>query len=173
MIGVSLIAAMAENGVIGRDNQLPWRLPADLQHFKKTTMGKPVVMGRKTFDSIGRALPGRLNIVVTRQPDWAFEGVASASSLEHALAMAQSNALDTGKNEIMVIGGAELYKQALPYANKLYLTVVHADVDGDAYFPKVTDTHWHEENRVRHFVDEQNDYDYSFVEMCRIPALKR
>lgn len=133
-----LIAAMGENRVIGVDNQLPWRLPGDLKYFKARTLGKPVVMGRKTFESIGRPLPGRLNIVVTRNPDWQAAGVQVAHSLDAALALAAAAAPE----EIMLIGGAELYRQALPQADVLYLTEIDAEFAGDAFFPEVDLARW-------------------------------
>ena len=135
---LALIAARARNGVIGLDNRMPWHLPEDLAHFKRVTLGKPVVMGRKTFESIGRPLPGRLNIVVTRNPDWQAAGVQVAHSLDAALALAAAAAPE----EIMLIGGAELYRQALPQADVLYLTEIDAEFAGDAFFPEVDLARW-------------------------------
>jgi dihydrofolate reductase len=132
-VPLALIAARARNGVIGLDNRMPWHLPEDLAYFKRVTLGKPVVMGRKTFESIGRPLPGRLNIVVTRNPDWQAAGVQVAHSLDAALALAAAAAPE----EIMLIGGAELYRQALPQADVLYLTEIDAEFAGDAFFPEV------------------------------------
>lgn len=126
---VSLIAAVARNGAIGRNNALLWRLPEDLQHFKRVTLGHPVVMGRKTFDSIGRPLPGRRNIVITRNPHWQTEGVETAASLQAALAGLPADA------RAFVIGGGEIYAQALPLADELVLTEVDADFEGDTFFP--------------------------------------
>lgn len=135
---LALIAARARNGVIGLDNRMPWHLPEDLAYFKRVTLGKPVVMGRKTFESIGRPLPGRLNIVVTRNPDWQAVGVQVAHSLDAALALAAAAAPE----EIMLIGGAELYRQALPQADVLYLTEIDAEFAGDAFFPEVDLARW-------------------------------
>ncbi|MCG9095644.1 dihydrofolate reductase [Laribacter hongkongensis] len=135
---LALIAARARNGVIGLDNRMPWHLPEDLAYFKRVTLGKPVVMGRKTFESIGRPLPGRLNIVVTRNPGWQAAGVQVAHSLDAALALAAVAAPE----EIMLIGGAELYRQALPQADVLYLTEIDAEFAGDAFFPEVDLARW-------------------------------
>ena len=135
---LALIAARARNGVIGLDNRMPWHLPEDQAYFKRVTLGKPVVMGRKTFESIGRPLPGRLNIVVTRNPDWQAAGVQVAHSLDAALALAAAAAPE----EIMLIGGAELYRQALPQADVLYLTEIDAEFAGDAFFPEVDLARW-------------------------------
>ncbi len=157
------MVAVAENGVIGSNNKLPWRLPEDLRYFKRTTMGKPVIMGRKTWDSIGRPLPGRTNIVVSRQPDLQLEGALLAGDLEAALTLAESVAFIDGVEEVVVIGGAELYRLALPQADRLYLTEVHAVVTGDAYFPDWRRETWREAMRERYMKDESNPYDYSFV----------
>jgi len=141
---LSLIVAAAQNGVIGRNNQLPWHLPQDLKYFKATTLGKPIIMGRKTFESIGKPLPGRTNIVITRQQDWTAPGVVVAQSVEQALTIG-SDIRDENHQapaEVMVIGGAEIYRHALPIADRVYLTRVHADVDGDAYFSELPDGQW-------------------------------
>jgi len=163
---VSLIVAAAENGVIGRQGQLPWQLPADLQHFKKLTLGHPIVMGRRTFDSIGRALPGRTNIVLTGHPDWpAPKGILVAHSLAEALALA---ATQPGGEDICVIGGGEIYRQALPGATVVHLTEVHTTVpDGDAFFPALSPTEWREETRQRHPADARHAVAYSFVTLRR------
>jgi dihydrofolate reductase len=121
MMTLSIIVAMANNRAIGKDNQLLWHLPEDLKYFKRITMGKPIVMGRKTFESIGRPLPGRLNIVITRQQDWQHEGVKVVNSIGDALVLAEAQSLIDGKDEVMVIGGAEIYKTALAQADRLYL----------------------------------------------------
>lgn len=138
---LSIIVAMAQNGVIGSDNQLPWHLPEDLKHFKSLTMGKALIMGRKTFDSIGRPLPGRLSVVVTRQPDWGCEGVLVASSLDRAIELAGENG-PAGANEIMIIGGGEIYRQALPLVSRLYVTRVGIRVEGDTCFPELEPGQW-------------------------------
>lgn len=139
---VSLIVGMAENGVIGRDNALPWHIPADLQYFKRATLGKPVIMGRKTFESIGRPLPGRTNIVLTRQPGFAAEGVRVAATLADALQQASQQAEADGVDELMVIGGAAVYAEALPLADRLYITRVHQCPEGDARFPEPDQACW-------------------------------
>ncbi len=165
LVGVELavIVAAAENGVIGRNNALPWHLPEDLRYFKRITMGKPIVMGRKTYESIGRPLPGRTNIVITRSPDWSAEGVSVVHSLEEALSLAQDIAVIDGATELMVIGGAEIYSTALPLADRLYLTQVHAKVEGDAWLPQVDWTAWREVSREQFKASEGNPYDYSFA----------
>ena len=159
----AIVVAVAENGVIGRNNALPWRLPEDLKYFKRVTMGHPIIMGRKTFTSIGRPLPGRTNIVVTRQRDWEAEGVKVAHSLEQALQIAEAQATIDGVDYAMVIGGADFYQQTLPQAQRLYLTEVHAQVEGDAYFPSFDKSAWQERGRQRYEADETNPYAYSFV----------
>jgi dihydrofolate reductase len=138
-----LIAALAQNRVIGRDNQLPWRLPADLKHFKALTLGKPIIMGRKTWDSLGRPLPGRLNLVVSRQPGLQLEGAEVFASLEAAIVRAEQWAHEQGVDELMLIGGAQLYQQALPLAERLYLTRVELSPEGDAWFPEFDAAAWH------------------------------
>ena len=134
---LALIVAVADNGIIGRDNQLPWHIPEDLRWFKENTMGKPMIMGRKTFESLGRVLPGRPHIIVTRDPSYAHEGVHVAHSLDAAEAMAQKLAEEMDSEEIMVIGGADIYVQMLPKAEKLYRTLVELSPDGDASFPEL------------------------------------
>jgi dihydrofolate reductase len=141
---VALIAAVAENGVIGRDGGLPWRLPADLRRFKALTLGKPVIMGRRTWQSIGRPLPGRRNIVVSRDPDFTAEGVEVVASLDAAL----DRVADV--EEAMVIGGGEIYVQALPRADRLHITHVHATVAGNAHFPAIDEALWREAAREDH-----------------------
>ncbi len=158
---ISLIAAMADNGVIGRNNRLPWRLSADLQRFKALTMGKPIVMGRKTWESIGRPLPGRTNIVVTRDVGYRAEGCVVVHSVDQALEVA------AGSDEVMVIGGANLYQQLLGRADRLYLTQVRADVEGDAWFPGFDRAQWREVERESHSRDEKNEFDYAFVTLER------
>ena len=153
---------MAENRVIGRANRLPWRLPADLRRFKSVTMGKPVIMGRKTYESIGTPLPGRSNIVVTRDPDYRAPGCEVVHSLEQALEAGAGHA------EVMVIGGAELYRQALGRAERIYLTLVRAEVEGDALFPDIEPQQWRELERESHRADERNQYDYDFVTLQRV-----
>ncbi len=137
-----MIAALAENRVIGRDNQLPWHLPADLRHFKALTLGKPVIMGRKTWDSLGRPLPGRLNLVVSRQAGLQLPGAEVFADLTAALARAEQWAREQAADELMLIGGAQLYQQALPLAQRLYLTRVALQPEGDAFFPDVPLADW-------------------------------
>lgn len=158
---IAMMVAMAQNGVIGNNNQLPWHLPEDLKYFKKTTMGKPVIMGRKTFDSIGKALPGRLNIVVSRNPKLLLpEGVLLAATVEQAVDIARIENPDA--EEIMIMGGEQIYRQAFPLASKLYLTKVHSDVKGDAYFTGFDESQW-QQTAVQTFqADDKNPYDYSF-----------
>ena len=138
---LSLIVAYARNRVIGRDNALPWRLPEDLAHFKRATLGHPVVMGRKTWDSIGRPLPGRRNVVVTRDPDWRSDGAERAASLTDAIALCADAA------DVFVIGGGEIYAQALPLADAVIATEVDVEVDGDARFPPLDARQWSETSR--------------------------
>lgn len=161
---IALIVAMARNRVIGRNNRLPWYLPEELQYFKQATMGKSIIMGRRTHESIGRPLPGRSNIVVTRDPAWSAEGVSVVHSLEEAFEQAERQALIDGTEECVVIGGAQLYAEALPEADRLYMTEVHAEVDGDTFFPEVDLSLWDEVSRVDHAGGEEaNRYPYSIV----------
>ena len=160
---LALIAAVARNGVIGRDNALPWHLPGDLKYFKAVTLGKPVVMGRKTWESLGRPLPGRTNIVISRQAGYAPAGARVVGSLDAALQLAAQVALIDGVDECVVIGGAEIYAQALPRCDRLYLTEVHAAVDGDAFFPAWDRGAWRETARENHAAAGSNPYAYSFV----------
>jgi dihydrofolate reductase len=142
---LSLIVATANNNVIGRNNELPWHLPQDLKYFKSVTLGKPIIMGRKTFESIGKPLPGRTNIVVTRQKNWNFAGVLVAKSIEEALEIGQQFRTEQNglTDEIMVIGGAEIYRHALVLADRVYLTKIDAKVDGgDAHFPELSPKQW-------------------------------
>jgi len=159
---IALIVAMAENRVIGRDNQLPWRLSADLKHFKRVTLGKPVVMGRKTWESIGRPLPGRDNIVVTRAMDYTAAGAQVVHSIDAALRAAGD------APEIMVIGGARLYEQTLERAGRIYLTLVHAVVEGDALFPCIDPDAWRVIGSESFRADDRNEYDYSFKVLERV-----
>ena len=146
---MALIAAVAENGVIGNKNTIPWRLPSDFAHFKRMTLGKPLIMGRKTFESIGRPLPGRTNIVVSRQPGYQPDGVLVISSLEAALDHAQSIAAADGAGEVMIGGGSQIYSEALPVADRLYLTWVELKPEGDAYFPPVNWPEWVEIDEMK------------------------
>ncbi|WP_347232152.1 type 3 dihydrofolate reductase [Pseudoalteromonas sp. PS5] len=155
---ISMIAAMANNRVIGKDNDMPWHLPADLQHFKKITLGKPVIMGRKTFESIGRPLPGRRNIVISRNSNYTHEGIEVVSTPEAAL-KAVSN-----YEEIMIIGGGHIYDIFLPYAQRLYLTFIDLDVEGDTQFPDYKKFgEWREVETECNEPDERNNHSYKFV----------
>ncbi len=159
---ISIIVAMDKKGVIGLEGVLPWRLSADLKHFKAITMGKPLVMGRKTHESIGRSLPGRKNIVLTRANDFDAEGCTIVHSLDDAFQAAGD------VDEIIIMGGSRIYDQSLARAGRLYLTEVHADVSGDVYFPEFDKAEWLELERQDHSADEKNDFDYSFVVMERV-----
>ncbi len=160
---LSLIAAVAENGVIGRNNQLPWHLSEDLKYFKQVTLGKPIAMGRLTWESIGRPLPGRTNIVISRNTELEIEGVRVVPDLGAALDLAQTIAEIDGREELMVIGGGQIYQQALPLVQRMYLTEVHADVSGDAFFPEWDRSEWQEVAREFHTALAPNPYDYSFA----------
>lgn len=159
---LSLLVAVAENGVIGRQNDLPWRLPDDLKRFKALSLGKPVIMGRRTYESIGRPLPQRANIVVSRQPGLAIEGCIVVGSLDEALAAARE------APEILVIGGAEIFREALPRANRIYLTRVHADVEGDVHFPALAPDQWRELDVEHHPADERHAHAFSFILLERV-----
>lgn len=167
---IAIIVAMAENGVIGRDNGLPWHLPEDLKHFRRLTLGKPVLMGRRTFESIGRPLPGRTNIVLSRQAGFRADGVLLAADLDSALALAEAQARADGVDELMVIGGAALYAEALPRADRLYLTRVHAAVAGDARFPEPDWAQWQRLSAELCPASAVNVPDCSFELYVRRPA---
>lgn len=154
---VSLIVAMAKNRVIGVNNTLPWHMPADLKHFKSLTMGHHIVMGRKTHESIGKPLPGRTSVVVTRNAGYSAPGVIVVNSLEQALAACGDD------DEIFVIGGAELYRQAIKFANRIYLTEIDADISGDAHFTGFDSVSWQEIARESHAADEKNAHPCHFV----------
>ncbi|MCP3906599.1 MAG: dihydrofolate reductase [Oceanicoccus sp.] len=162
-VRIAMIVAMAENRVIGRNNQLPWYLPNDLKYFKAVTMGKPIIMGRKTYESIGKPLPGRTNIVVTTQPSWTADGVRVAHSIDEALTLAQSVAIVEGADEVMIIGGAQLYTDMLDRVERLYLTLIHAEVEGDAHFPELDLSLWNPLSREDFAAEGPNPYDYSFA----------
>jgi len=159
---ICIIVAAAHNGVIGSDNRLPWHLPDDLKRFKALSLGKPVVMGRRTFESIGRPLPGRRNIVVSRRPGLAIAGAVVAHSLDAALAAAD------GAPEIVVIGGAEIFRQVLPRTDTIHLTRVHATVPGDAVFPGLDAGRWRETAVEHHAADERHAYAFDFVTLQRV-----
>lgn len=159
---ISMIAAMADNRIIGADNDMPWHLPADLKHFKSVTMGKPVLMGRKTYESIGKALPGRPNIVITTNPSYTLADATVVNSIEAA--MQAASAFD----EVMIIGGGSIYQSMLAQAQRLYLTFIDLQVAGDTQFPdyEAHDT-WREIAREKHHKDEKNAHDYTFVTLER------
>jgi dihydrofolate reductase len=163
IMNIVIIAAVAENGVIGRGNALPWRLKSDMQHFRALTMGKPVVMGRKTYLSIGKPLPGRTTIVVSRDPAFAAPGIVVASSLDAALAVARGDALRRNVDTIVVAGGAEIYAQALPLATQLAITLVHKRVDGDAFFPPIDPKLWRESARDEHAPAAEDEAAFALV----------
>jgi dihydrofolate reductase len=156
-----LVAAVADNGVIGRSGALPWRLRSDLQYFRAVTMGKPVVMGRKTFLSIGKPLAGRTNIVVSRNPGFAAPGVVVTPSIENALAVAHGDALRRAADAVAVIGGADLYRETIGAADRLVITQVHLDPEGDTVFPTIDRQLWHEVERSEHAAGEADDAAYS------------
>ncbi len=165
---IVLVYAVAENGVIGNDNSIPWRLKSDMQRFKALTMGKPIVMGRKTFESFPRRpLPGRTNIVITRNTDYTAAGAVVATSLAEAYAVATGDALRRSASEIAVIGGAEIYAQWMPRADRLEVTEVHARPAGDTMLPPVDLTVWEETARVRHPAAGEDSVDFSYVTYCR------
>ncbi len=164
---LAVIVAQSQNRVIGRDNKLPWHLPEDLRYFKSVTLGKAIIMGRKTFESIGRPLPGRSNIVVTRNREYSAEGIEVVHDLDAALERARTLASINGNDEALVIGGAELYAQALPMAERLYLTLVHRQFEGDARFPLLDWDEWREASREDHQVQGPDPFDYSFLVLER------
>ena len=163
-----MLAAVAENGVIGRDNALPWRLSSDLKRFKALTMGKPVVMGRKTYQSIGKPLPGRTNIVVTRDRNFTAPGIVVTNDVEAALAAARDDARQRGVDEIMVIGGTDIFVQTMPLADKLEITHVHARPEGDVFFPPIDAKLWRERARSRHAAGPNDEADFSYVTYARV-----
>ncbi len=154
---ISLVCAMANNRVIGKDNGMPWHLPADLKHFKRVTMDKPIVMGRKTYESIGRPLPGRRNVVISRNPNFQAQGCDIVDSIESALTLLDKNA------EIMIIGGGYLYSQVIEKANILHLSFIDLDVDGDTFFPEFENLDLTEVSRETYLKDENNAHDVQFV----------
>ena len=160
---ISIIVAMSQNRVIGDKKSLPWHLPSDMEHFKKLTWGKPVIMGSKTFESIGKPLQGRENIVLAKEPDYQANGCQIAHSLEEAIVLAEKSELGRKNGEVMVCGGVSVYKQFLPLAQKMYLTLIHRDFEGDAYFPEFDKNEWQEKERIDCENDEKNPYNYSFV----------
>ena len=164
-VPVVLVLAAAENGVIGRGDVLPWDLPDDLQHFKRTTLGHPIIMGRKTFESVGFALPGRRNLVITRDPAWRHDGVLVSHSLDEALERAFEQALIDGADAVMVVGGAEIYRLALPRADKVVLTRVRGQVAGDVVFDLDLLAGWKEVETAHYAAEEGNSHPFTLVEL--------
>lgn len=156
-MNINLIVAIDEKNGIGKNNLLPWHLPADLKHFKTITTGHPIIMGRKTFDSIGKALPNRRNIVISRQSGLIIAGAEVSNTLNNAIELCE------GEKDIFVIGGAQIFEQALPVADVLYLTIIHEDFDADVFFPEINLNEWTEEEKILHEPDEKNLYSYSFI----------
>jgi dihydrofolate reductase len=165
---LSAVVAASENNVIGRDNDLPWRLSNDLKWFKSTTMNKPIVMGRKTFQSLPGMLPGRTHIVITRDPGFTAEGAVVTQSLEAAIESGKRDAATRGETEIMIIGGAEIFHQSLDRLDRIYLTRVHAEVDGDTFLPALDPANWREDFREFHEKSEKDAFDHSFMILNRI-----
>ena len=165
---LSLICAMAENRVIGRNNSLPWHLSEDLKYFKRVTMGNCIIMGRKTWESIGRPLPGRTNIVITSNPNYEAEGARVVALLPEAIKLAESVSIIDGSEEAFVIGGAGIYQAALPLANRFHLTRVHAQVEGDTLLADFDETQWQEVDRQDFQHTDSNPYDYSICILERI-----
>ncbi|WP_067223032.1 type 3 dihydrofolate reductase [Marinomonas gallaica] len=159
---LSLIVAMSTNRVIGINNSLPWHLPNDLKYFKQVTMGKPIVMGRNTYESIGKPLPGRRNIVISRNPDYQPDGVDVVSSLDAAIKLGEDICLIDGHEEVMIIGGAQIYALALPRVDRLYITHVDAEVNGDAFFPEVDWDNYEKIGEESFAAEGPNPYDYRF-----------
>ncbi len=164
---IALVVAMGENRAIGKDGNLPWHLSSDLRYFRKVTLGKPIVMGRRTFESFGRVLDRRLNIILTRDPAYLVEGAVVVRSLDAALDVARRAARDAGVDEVMVIGGEELFREALPLASRIYLTEVDARPDADTWFPEFDRHRWREIWRERHESGPKDDHDFSFVILDR------
>ncbi len=161
---ISLIVAAATNNAIGKDGKLPWHLPNDMKHFKNVTWGMPIVMGRKTFESLGKALPGRKNIVISRQPGWKADAVISVKNIEDALFVVK----EADAKEVIVIGGGEIYKTLFEKARRIYLTRVEAEPEADTFFPSLKPEEWHLMSQQDHEADVKNAYNYSFQVWERI-----
>jgi dihydrofolate reductase len=161
-LGVNIIVAIGENRAIGKNNQLLWHMPADLKFFKQTTSGNTVIMGRKTFDSVGRPLPNRRNIVITRNTDLKIEGVEVVNSLDEALKITK-----TEENDVFIVGGAEIYKQAIAKTNKIFLTTVHHNFEADTFFPEINQTEWETISEENFNADEKNKYNYTITVLKR------
>ncbi len=167
---ISLIAAIAQNGIIGRENELPWRIKSELQYFRRTTTGKPIVMGRKSFESLGKPLLDRTNIVISRNPDYRVEGCVTVASLDEGLGEARDVAARDGVDEIFIGGGAEIYRQTLPLADRLYLTEVHLKPEGDTTFPAFDRSAWREVKREFHAAKDGESADYTITVLERVSA---
>lgn len=167
---LSLIVAAAENGVIGRSGVMPWTMPSDLRYFRRLTLGKPVIMGRKTFEAIGKPLPGRHNIVVSRDPGLVLDGAEVVTTLDAAIARARAVAGSTGVTEAMVIGGGQIYAQALAMADRVYLTRIHAHIDGDATFPVLDPATWYVADRGPLSPDARDQFTAGFIIFERFDA---
>lgn len=154
---ICLIVAFDENRLIGNNNTLPWHLPADLKHFKQITMGHHMIMGRKTFDSIGKPLPGRTSIIITRKNNLTIEGCIVVNTLNEALKKCE------GQEEVFIIGGAQIFECTLPLATDLFITQIHHSFEGDTFFPEVPESYWEEVSRVKNEPDEKNEWPYSFI----------
>ncbi|MGB0360344.1 MAG: dihydrofolate reductase [Endozoicomonas sp.] len=165
---LALIAAIANNNAIGINNKIPWYLPGDLRYFKAITMGKPIIMGRKTFDSLKKPLPGRVNIIITRDTGWQHDGVKVVHSLDTAISLAEDIALINGNEEIMIIGGEQIYRQAMDKADRLYLTRVYQSFDGDAFFPEFEEQQWQEISREDIHSKEEESINYSYLVLDRL-----
>lgn len=159
---ISMVVAATENDVIGRDNGMPWHLPDDLKYFKARTMGKPMLMGRKTFESIGKPLPGRTSVVLTRDPEWHADGVVIVRSLDEALCWAES------VPELCAVGGAEIFRLVMPMARRLFLTRIHASIPGDTFFPRPDPREWREVERAEHPADARHAYAMTFLTLDRV-----
>ena len=160
---ISCIVAVSENWVIGKDNQIPWYLPADLKYFKKRTSGHHIIMGRKCFQSIGRPLPKRTNIIISRNPFFIVSNCFTANSIQESLNIAFEN----GETEAFIIGGSQIYEQSMDLWDRLYLTKIHTHVEGDVYFPLQDLSDWKIENEVNHLADAKNPHNYSFLDLVR------
>lgn len=165
---ISIIAAMANNRVIGNKNSLPWNLPADLEHFKELTIGKPVIMGQRTFESIGKPLPGRTNIILTKDDNFQPQNGLPVKSVQEAIKTAEK----TGAKEAMICGGASIYSQFLPLAHKMYLTLIEGDFQGDVFFPEFDWSDWKEAEKKENLPNEQNPYKYTFITLEKIWTFK-
>jgi dihydrofolate reductase len=172
-VDIILVVAVAENGVIGRDNAMPWRIKSDLKYFRSVTMNKPVIMGRKTFASIGKPLPGRTNIVVTRNSEFTAPDVLVAPGIEQALSAARGDALRRGTNEIAVIGGTDIFAQTLAMADRIALTRVHANPPGDTYMPAIDPQVWRETERIAHQAGPDDDYGFTIMQYERAARHER